>query len=107
MILLNNLYLKEVKPQYPNCSHTNKFICFNGTVTKAFKPIILEYSQKYVCQKCNLDFKNEVNYGLEDLMVKPYKCPKKDCDSNKFKIIELDSIFFYNKSLIEIFYFNL
>jgi DNA replicative helicase MCM subunit Mcm2 (Cdc46/Mcm family) len=81
----------DIKPQFPSCAHTKKFIYFNGTVTKAYSPIILEFCQKYVCMKCGLDFTQEVDYANQDLLLKPYKCPKDDCDSTKFKCLEVNS----------------
>ena len=82
---------EDVEVKFPKCEHVNRFVCFNGTVTKAFKSIVLEYSQRYVCIKCGLEFNNDIDYGHQDLMVKPVKCAKPNCDSNKFKCIELDS----------------
>jgi hypothetical protein len=41
--------------------------------------------------KCGLDITQEVDYTNKDLLLKPYKCPKDDCDSTKFKCLEVES----------------
>ncbi len=77
--------------KYPETKHVNKFINFEGTVTKAFSPSVLEHTQTYYCLKCNTQFISEIDYGCRDLLVKPAKCPNNDCDSNRFKSVDVDS----------------
>ena len=83
--------LEDVYVGYPNSTHVNKIICFNGTVTKTFTTRILESSQIYMCIKCGYQFSIKIDYSQADLIVKPAKCPAEACKSDKFKLINSES----------------
>ena len=87
----------DVEIRLPTCKHVNKFISFNGTVTKTFSARMLESAQKYTCGKCGMEFTVEIDFGTVDLLVRPVKCPKEDCPSDKFKIVNSESCLFYFK----------
>ena len=77
--------------KFPQCSDANRFIGFNGTVTKAISARMLESWQKYSCNKCGHEFKVEIDYGYVDLIEKPSKCPNSGCKSDKYTQIVSDS----------------
>ncbi len=81
----------DIYVRYPSCTHVNKLICFNGTVTKAFSARMIETSQTWQCNKCGYEFNINIDYGQQDLLVKPAQCPKEDCKCDKFKNINAES----------------
>ena len=79
--------------KYPSSKDINKLVCFNGTVTKTFDSQMIESVQTYSCAKCGFEFSVRIDYGFQDLLVKPPKCPNEnDCNSDKFKIVEKSKI---------------
>lgn len=80
--------------KYPTCSDVNKLISFNGTVTKTCSPRLLESIQNFKCDKCSYIFGVEIDYTYRDLFMKPVRCLNKDCQSDKFKLVNPESIFF-------------
>jgi DNA helicase MCM9 len=78
----------------PKCEHINKLVSITGTVVKASVARILETAQEYVCIKCSTEFHVEIDLRKESLMVKPTRCPKENCKSAQFKIINSDGKFF-------------
>lgn len=85
---------EEIDIKLPNIKHVNKFISFSGTVTKAFTAKMLESTQKYNCNKCGMEFAVEIDYGNEDIMVKPAQCAKDGCESTYFTLVKSESQYF-------------
>ena len=82
---------EEIEIKLPNIKHTNKFISFSGTVTKAFTAKMLESTQIYNCNKCGMEFSVGIDYGNEDIMVKPAQCAKDGCESTYFTLVKSES----------------
>ena len=84
---------KNVEIQLPRCKHVNRFVSFNGTVTKAYEKRCTEVKQKYTCIKCGHLFDVEIDFSHADLFVKPNKCLNEDCKSDRFnQVVEVGSI---------------
>ena len=85
----------DIEIKLPEVKHVNKFISFNGTVTKAFSARLLESTQKYNCNKCGMQMEVKIDYGNEDIMVKPSQCAKDGCTSTYFMLVNSESIRFF------------
>lgn len=91
---------QDVEIQLPRCIHINKFVTFNGTVTKAFEKRCTETRQRYICAKCSNEFSVDIDFGHADLFVKPTKCFQEDCKSDRFNlIVEAAGLFIFIYSL--------
>lgn len=55
---------------------------------------MLEFSQTYACTKCGTEIVIKIDYGYEDLLVKPSKCSKESCPSDKLAYVNTESIYF-------------
>lgn len=86
-------YCDEVYVNYPDGRHVNKLVRFNGTVTKAFGPRIMESTQTFMCNKCGHEITVKIDFGHVDLFLKPVKCSNDDCNSDKFKVVSNESEF--------------
>ena len=81
-----------VQINIPRVDHIDKMVCFNGTVMRTSLARMLESSQEYECKKCGYVFSMDINYNNESLLAKPTKCPKGDCNSDKFKQIASEGL---------------
>jgi hypothetical protein len=68
-----------------------------------FQKRCIEKFQNFECVKCGTLNEVKIDLSHVDLMVKPTKCGKEECKSDRFKILETTSgkIYIY----INIFYF--
>jgi DNA replicative helicase MCM subunit Mcm2 (Cdc46/Mcm family) len=73
---------------YPKISHINELICLNGTVTKVNGRRVMETCQIFVCNKCGNEVVVKLDYTVEDLLTKPYRCSKEDCPSDKGMVLK-------------------
>lgn len=81
----------DIQIKVPNVKHVNKLVSFNGTCTKAFTARMLESSQLYTCNKCGMEVEVDIDYGNEDILVKPSRCTKEGCTSTFFNQVVSES----------------
>ncbi len=79
-----------IKIRVPNTEHAKRLVSMDGTIVKASVTRMLESSQEYMCKKCGAEFSMSIDFGKDDLMVKPTRCVKKDCNSDKFQHVATD-----------------
>ena len=56
----------------------------NVTVTKANEKRYTETIQRYCCAECGEEIIVQIDFGHTDLFVRPVKCFKEDCKSDRF-----------------------